>query len=158
MRQKSVDGLEAAARKSPRSLLGLAITTKINLCAADCDSVLSSVDSQDCTNPLRPKENSRFSLSSHLGFTASRHAACYSKQPVIVPSTEAWARGPNVRVRGRGRTMREFAARFRARHEAQQERLRSGCVRRPVNCTHIHATDERKIFAGILTFKGKAWP
>ena len=143
MRQNSDGAFEAAARKSPRSLLGLAITTRSNLCAADGDSALSSVESTDCAKPLRPEENSRFSSSRHLGFTASWHAACYSKQCVIVPSTEAWARGPNRRVRGRGRTMREFAAGFRARHEKQEERQCYAC--RSVNRSRIHAAEKTNV-------------
>lgn len=136
MRQKSDDGFDAIAPKSPRSLLGLAITTESNLCAADCDRALSSVDSTNNAKPLKREENSRLSPSTHLGFAPSWHAACYSKQPVIVPSTEAWARGPNLRVRGRGRTMREFAAGFRARHEKEE---RQWCACQSADCRRIHA-------------------
>lgn len=136
MRQKSDDGFEAFARKSPRSLLGLAIATKSNLCAADCVGALISVDSTDYKKSLKPEENGGLSPSTPLGFAHGWHAACYSKQPVIVPSTEAWARGPNLRVRGRGRTMREFAAGFRARHEKEE---RQWCACRSADCRRIRA-------------------
>jgi hypothetical protein len=144
LRQRSDDGFDAAARKSPHSLLGLATTTSGNVYAADCSGALSSVDSTDCAKPLRPEENNRLSPPSHLGFAASWPAACSSKQLVTVPSTEAWARGPNLRVRGRGRTMREFAARFRARHEVE-ERHRSEWPCRPLR-TPIHAADKTIAF------------
>ena len=145
MRQRNDDSLAASVRKSPRWLLGLAITTESNLCAADCVGTLISVDSTDCAKPLRPEENNRLSSPSHLAFAASWPAACSSKQLVTVPSTEAWARGPNLRVRARGRTMREFAARFRARHEVE-ERHRSEWPCRPLR-TSIHAADKINPFA-----------
>lgn len=64
-------------------------------------------------------------------------AAWYSKQRlVVVPPTEAWAWGPNLRARGRGRTMREFAARFRARHEKEE---RQWCACRSADCRRIQA-------------------
>lgn len=120
---------DSSARRSLRSLLGIAITANGNLCTADCVVALAvtSVDSRDCEKPPKCKGNNRLSPSIHLGFTASWYSACYSKQRLVVPTTEAWARGPNLTVSGRGRTMSEFAAGFRARHEEQEERHRCAC-------------------------------
>ena len=136
---------DSSARRSLRSLLGIAITANSNLCAADCCTALSAVNSADCAKPPRFKGNSGLSLSIHLGFNASWHSACYGKQRLVVPTTEAWARGPNLTVSGRGRTMSEFAAGFRARHEVE-ERRRSVWLRR-LPRPRIHAADKTRTFA-----------
>ena len=117
--------LDSSARRSLRSLLGIAITANGNLCAADCVVALAvtSVDSMDCEKPPKYKGNSGLSPSIHLGFTASWHSACYSKQRLVVPTTEAWALGPQ----SGGWPMTEFAARFRTRHDKQEERQWCAC-------------------------------
>lgn len=140
---------DTSARTSLRSLLGIAITANGNLCTADCVVALAvtSVDSRDCEKLPKSKGNSGLSASIHLGFSASWHSACYSKHRLVVPTTEAWARGPNLTVSGRGRTMSEFAAGFRARHGVEERRRSVWSSRPPRTCIHIHAVDKTTTFA-----------
>ena len=115
LRPHSSDGFAVSARKCLRSLIGIASTTNDNLFAADAVVTLSSIDSMDYAKEVKPQESSGLSDSTQLAFAASWHAACHPKHRVIVPSTEAWARGPNPTVvGGRGRTMSQFGALKRA--------------------------------------------